>query len=133
MTLTSKVKMERTRDYLLHCLWIIILCAAVGAAATGELYVKPSSTAACPSSNCYTLDHILQNPSQYLISNLTIFFLADIYEISTQGQVVVTNVNNLAFVGKCQKRSAAQQDSMHKELWIGVYERHKCQHIPTEH
>jgi len=95
--------MERTRDYLLHCLWIIILCAAVGAAATGELYVKPSSTAACPSSTCYTLDHILQNPSQYLISNLTIFFLADIYEISTQGQVVVTNVNNLAFVGSVRK------------------------------
>ena len=95
--------MENTRDYLLHCLCIIILCAAVGAAATRELYVKPSSTAACPSSTCYTLDHILHNPSQYLISNLIIFFLADIYEISTQGQVVVTNVNNLAFVGSVRK------------------------------
>ena len=99
----SKLKMENTRDYLLHCLCIIILCAAVGAAATRELYVKPSSTAACPSSTCYTLDHILQNPSQYLISNLTIFFFADTYEISTEGQVVVTNVSNIAFVGSVRK------------------------------
>ena len=95
--------MENTRDYLLHCLCVITLCAAVGAAATRELYVKPSSTAACPSSTYYTLDHILQNPSQYLISNLTIFSFADTYDISTEGQVVVTNVSNIAFVGSVRK------------------------------
>ena len=100
MSLTSKSKTQY-RDYLLYCLCIIILCAATGAAATRELYVRPSHAAACPSSTCYTLDHVLQNPTQYLISNSTIFFLqlADVYEISTEGQVVVTDVSNLAFVG----------------------------------
>ena len=53
----------------------------------------------CPSLTCYTLDHILQNPSQYLVSNMTIFFLAGVYKMSTEGQVVITNVSNLAFIG----------------------------------
>ena len=88
--------MEQTRHCLLHCL-CIVLCATV--ACTREVHVRPSNAVICPSLTCYTLDHILQNPSQYLVSNMTIFFLAGVYKMSTEGQVVITNVSNLAFIG----------------------------------
>ena len=45
---------------------------------------------------CYTLEHILQNPSEYLVSNTRIIFLAGVYEVSMKSQVVITN---LSFVG----------------------------------
>ena len=74
-----------------------MLCATV--ACTREVYVRPSNAVICPSLTCYTLDHILQNPSQYLVSNVTIIFLAGVYKMSTEGQVAITNVSNLAFIG----------------------------------
>ena len=61
--------------------------------------MRPSSTTACPSPTCYTLEHILQNPSQYLNSNTRIIFLTGFYKISMKSQVVITNVSNLSFVG----------------------------------
>ena len=93
----SILKMERTSHCLLHCLCVIVLCATV--VVTREVYVRPSSVITCPSSTCYTLEHILQNPSQYLISNTRIIFMAGVYEVSMKSQVVITNVNNLSFVG----------------------------------
>ena len=74
-----------------------MLCATV--ACTREVHVRPSNAVICPSLTCYTLDHILQNPSQYLVSNTTIIFLAGVYKMSTEGQVLITNVSNLAFIG----------------------------------
>ena len=88
--------MEQTRHCLLHCL-CIVLCATV--ACTREVHVRPSNAVICPSLTCYTLDHILQNPSQYLVSNMTIIFLAGVHKMSTEGQVVITNASNLAFIG----------------------------------
>ena len=88
--------MERISYYLLQ--WVcIVLCATV--ACTREVYVRPSSAVVCPSLTCYTLEHILQNPSQYLVSNTTVFFVAGVYNISTEGQMAITNVSNLAFIG----------------------------------
>ena len=92
-----KTKMEQTSHCLLHCLCVIVLCASV--AVTREVYVRPSSATTCPSSTCYTFQHILQNPSQYLASNTRIIFLAGVYEVSIKSQVVITNVSNLSFVG----------------------------------
>ena len=86
--------MEQTNRCLLHCLYVIMLCVTV--AVTREVYVRPSSTTACPSPTCYTLEHILQNPSEYLVSNTRIIFLAGVYEVSMKSQVVITN---LSFVG----------------------------------
>ena len=88
--------MERISYYLLHCL-CIVLCVSI--ACTREVHVRPSNAVVCPSLTCYTLDHILQNPSQYLVSNMTIVFLAGVYKMSTEGQVVITNVSNLTFIG----------------------------------
>ena len=91
--------MERSSYYLLQCLCIVI-CTTV--ACTREVYVRPSSAVVCPSLTCYTLEHILQNPSQYLASNTTVFFVAGVYNISTEGQVPITNVSNLAFIGSAR-------------------------------
>ena len=84
-----------------------MLCATV--AVTREVYVRPSSTTACPI--CYTLEHILQNPSQYLIFNTRIIFLAGVYEISMKSQVVITNVSNLSFIG-----SASRLGQLHSRI-----------------
>ena len=88
--------MEQTSYCLLHCLCIVLYASI---AVTRDVYVRPSNAVICPSLTCYTLDHILQNPSQYLVSNMTIIFLASVYKISTEGQVAITNVSNLAFIG----------------------------------
>ena len=88
--------MEWTSYCLLHCLCTLLYASI---ACTREVHVRPSNAVICPSLTCYTLDHILQNPSQYLVSNMTIVFLAGVYKMLTEGQVVITNVSNLAFIG----------------------------------
>ena len=90
--------MERTSHCLLHCLCVIVLCHS-SVAVTREVYVRPNSATTCPSPTCYTLEHILQNPSQYLASNARIIFLAGVYDLSMKSQIVITNVSNLSFVG----------------------------------
>ena len=90
-----RLKMEQTSHCLLHCLCVIVLCVTV--AVTREVYVRPSSTTACLSATCYTLEHILQNPSEYLFSDTRIIFLAGVYEVYTKSQAVITNV--LSFIG----------------------------------
>ena len=103
--------MERT-SYYLCSIYIAISFSAV-ATATRTLYVKPSIATACQHTPCYAFSDVLQNPSQYLASGTTVFFLAGVHEISyDKGQVVIANVNNLALVG-----SSSGVGQPHSRLW----------------
>ena len=101
--------MERAKSYYL--IYIVISFAAV-ATATRKLYVKPSIATAYQHTPCYTFSDMLQNPSQYLASGTTIFFLAGVHEISYEGQVVIANVNSLALVG-----SGSGVGQSHSRIW----------------
>ena len=103
--------MERAKSYYLCSIYIVISFAAV-ATATRKLYVKPSIATACQHIPCYTFSEMLQNPSQYLASGTTVFFLTGVHVISYEGQVVIANVNSLALVG-----SGSGVGQSHSRIW----------------
>ena len=48
---------------------------------------------------CYTLSQVMDNPSNYFTSNTTVMFPPGHHEVSTEGQLVIQNVNNISLVG----------------------------------
>ena len=48
---------------------------------------------------CYTLSQVMDNPSNYFTSNTTVVFPPGYHEVSTEGQLVIQNVNNISLVG----------------------------------
>ena len=48
---------------------------------------------------CYTLSQVMDNPSSYFTSNTTVVFPPGHHEVSTEGQLVIQNVNNISLVG----------------------------------
>ena len=66
---------------------------------TSEFSILPNSNSPCPMKPCYTLSQVMDNPSNYFISNTTAVFPPGHHEISTEGQLVIQNVNNISLVG----------------------------------
>ena len=66
---------------------------------TSEFSIQPNSNAPCPMRPCYTLSQVMDNPSNYFTSNTTVVFPPGYHEVSTEGQLVIQNVNNISLVG----------------------------------
>ena len=81
---------------------LALLCIAalvVGSSAARELYITPTTSAACPASPCYTIKQVISSPSEYFTSDTVLLFPSDAYEISEDAQVAVRDVSNLALKG----------------------------------
>ena len=66
---------------------------------TSEFFILPNSNTPCPMRPCYTLSQVMDNPSHYFTSNTTVVFPPGYHEVSTEGQLVIQNVNNISLVG----------------------------------
>ena len=66
---------------------------------TREFTVLPNSNTLCPMRPCYTLSQVMDNPSNYFTSDTTVVFPPGHHEVSTEGQLVIQNVNNISLVG----------------------------------
>ena len=66
---------------------------------TSEFSILPNSNTLCPMRPCYTLSQVMDNPSNYFTSNTTVVFPPGHHEVSTEGQLVIQNVNNISLVG----------------------------------
>ena len=66
---------------------------------TREFSIQPNSNTPCPVRPCYTLSQVMDNPSNYFTSNTTAVFPPGHHEVSTEGQLVIQNVNNISLVG----------------------------------
>ena len=64
-----------------------------------EFSILPNSNTPCPMRPCYTLSQVMDNPSNYFTSNTTVVFPPGHHEVSTEGQLVIQNVNNISLVG----------------------------------
>ena len=66
---------------------------------TSEFFIWPSANTPCPMRPCYTLSQVMDNPLNYFTPNTTVVFPSGHYEVSTEGQLVIQNVNNISLVG----------------------------------
>ena len=66
---------------------------------TSEFSILPNTNTPCPTRPCYTLSQVMDNPSNYFTSNTTVVFPPGYHEVSTEGQLVIRNVNNISLVG----------------------------------
>ena len=66
---------------------------------TSEFSILPNSNTSCTKRPCYTLSQVMDNPSNYFTSNTTVVFPPGHHEVSTEGQLVIQNVNNISLVG----------------------------------
>ena len=73
--------------------------SASSGTSTREFFILPNSNTSCPMRPCYTLSQVMDNPSNYFTSNTTVVFPPGHHEVSTEGQLVIQNVNNIALVG----------------------------------
>ena len=66
---------------------------------TSEFSILLNTNTPCPMRPCYTLSQVMDNPSNYFTSNTTVMFPPGRHELSTDGQLVIQNVNNISLVG----------------------------------
>ena len=66
---------------------------------TSEFSILPNSSTRCLMRPCYTLSQVMDNPSNYFTSNTAVAFPPGYHEVSTEGQLVIQNVNNISLVG----------------------------------
>ena len=66
---------------------------------TSEFSILPNSSTPCPMRPCYTLSQVMDNPSNNFTSNTTVVFLPGHHEVTTEGQLIIQNVNNISLVG----------------------------------
>ena len=66
---------------------------------TSEFSILPNSNTPCLMRPCYTLSQVMDNPSKYFTSNITVVFPPGQHEVSTEGQLVIQNINNISIVG----------------------------------
>ena len=66
-----------------------------------QFYVVPSSNRSCPRKPCYTLTDVLQNPSQYFVSDTVIRFLPGSHKtnITRKLSVLIKDVRNISMIG----------------------------------
>ena len=94
---------------------LALLCIAVSASATTQLYVASSTSATCPGQPCLTLSEYLNNTAQYFTSNTSFWFLEgehhlnkplilhNVWDISLRGvnsevKVTLAAVANISFI-----------------------------------
>ena len=66
---------------------------------TSEFSIQPNSNTLCPVGPCYTFSQAMDNTSKYFTSNTRAVFPPGYHEVSTEGQQVIQNVNNISLVG----------------------------------
>ena len=66
---------------------------------TREFFILPNLNAPCPTRPCYILSQVMDNSSQYFTSNTRAVFPPGHHEVSTEGLLVIQNVNNISLVG----------------------------------
>ena len=66
---------------------------------TNEFSILLNSNTTCSMKPCYTLSPVMNNPSNYFTSNTIVVFPPGHHEVSTEGQLVIQNVNNISLVG----------------------------------
>ena len=65
---------------------------------TSEFFIVPNANTPCLLRPCYTLSQVMDHPSNYFTSNTTVVFPPGHHEVSTEGQLVIQNVNNISLV-----------------------------------
>ena len=85
--------------YWRHVLFCLLLISCTARAK--QFYVIPSSSTRCPSDPCYSLADVVQNPSQYFVSNTAIKFLPGHHRtnITKDLSVLVKDVKNISMIG----------------------------------
>ena len=80
------------------CLVVLaLLCIAVSASATTQLYVAPDTSATCPGQPCLTLSEYLNNRAQYFTSNTSFWFLEGYYFL--ESTLLLNDIVNLTMSG----------------------------------
>ena len=71
------------------------------AARAEQFYLISSSSTSCPSNPCYSLTDVIQNPSQYFVSNTAIKFLPGHHRtnITKDISVLIKDVQNISMIG----------------------------------
>ena len=66
-----------------------------------QFYLIPSGSTSCPSDPCYSLTDVIQNPSQYFVSNTAIKFLPGHHRtnITKDISVLIKDVKNISMIG----------------------------------
>ena len=91
---------------VLGLLALVQLSASSGTStSTSEFSILPNSNTPCPMRSCYTLSQVMDNPSNYFTSNTTVVFPPGYHEVSTEGQLVIHDVNNISLVGDNNERT----------------------------
>ena len=82
-----------------HVLFYLLLLSCTARAK--QFYVIPSSSTECPSDPCYSLGDVVQNPSQYFVSNTAIKFLPGHHQtnITKDLSVLIKDVKNISMIG----------------------------------
>ena len=85
---------------LLALVQIHITASSGTGTSTSEFSILSDLNTPCPMRTpCYTLSQVMDNPSNYFTSNTTVVFPPGHHEVSTEGQLVIQNVNNIFLVG----------------------------------
>ena len=84
---------------VLSLLALVQLHFTASGTGTSEFSILPNSDTPCPMRLCYTLSQVMDNSSNYITSNTTVVFPPGHHEASTEGQLVIQNVNNISLVG----------------------------------
>ena len=78
---------------------VLLHFTASSGTSTNEFSILLNSNTPCPMKPCYTLSQVMDNASSYFTSNTTVVFPPGYHEVSTEGQLVIQNVNNISLVG----------------------------------
>ena len=73
--------------------------SASSGTSASEFSILLNSNIPCPMRPCYTLSQVMDNPSNYFTSNTTAVFPPGYHEVSTEGQLVIKDINNISLVG----------------------------------
>ena len=83
----------------LYYLFVVASIPFHTSGSANSIYVKPTESTECPGSPCYTFSEILSNSSQYFASNTQLLFLSGTNIVSSDEQLLVTQVSDLVLQG----------------------------------
>ena len=96
---TSSYKLHHdSQEFLMLSLlaFIQLHFTASSGTSTSEFSILLNSNTPCPMRPCYTLSQVMDNPSNYFTSNTTVVFPPGHHEVSTEGQLIIQNINNIS-------------------------------------
>ena len=95
----STESIRKMSPYWRHVLFYLLLLSCTARAK--QFYVIPSSSTRCPRDPCYSLADVVQNPSQYFVSNTAIKFLPGHHRtsITEDLSVLIKDVKNISMIG----------------------------------